>query len=90
VDELALTQALREKRIAAAGLDVFQNEPVPADSTLLQLENTVLAPHIAGFTSQSIDGVNDTLIEELTRIVRGETPRNLVNRSQLMAAGHLH
>ena len=50
IDEAALIEALREKQIAAAGLDVFAIEPMPTDSPLLTLENVVLTPHIAGVT----------------------------------------
>ncbi len=46
VDQAALVEALRERRIAAAGLDVFEAEPLPLDSPLLQLDNVVLLPHI--------------------------------------------
>lgn len=51
VDQQALIAALRERRIAAAGLDVYDHEPLPADSELLALENTVLLPHL-GYVSQ--------------------------------------
>jgi glyoxylate reductase len=46
VDQAALVAALRERRIAAAGLDVFEAEPLPADDPLLALDNVVLLPHI--------------------------------------------
>ena len=50
VDELALTTALRENRIAGAGLDVFETEPLPADSPLWGMENVILTPHVSGAT----------------------------------------
>lgn len=89
VDEPSLIQALKEKRIAAAGLDVFEKEPIPKDSPLIQLENIVLTPHIAGFTQEAVNAMNDMVVDEATRIVRGEIPKNLVNRPQLVARGHL-
>jgi D-3-phosphoglycerate dehydrogenase / 2-oxoglutarate reductase len=53
IDEAALAAALREKRLAAAGLDVFAEEPPPADHPLLGLDNIVLSPHSASLTEES-------------------------------------
>jgi phosphoglycerate dehydrogenase-like enzyme len=50
VDEAALIEALSEGRIAGAGLDVFETEPVAADNPLLEMENVVVSPHSAGTT----------------------------------------
>jgi phosphoglycerate dehydrogenase-like enzyme len=50
VDEAALHEALRDKRIAGAGLDVFEQEPVDPGNPLLKLENVVVSPHTAGTT----------------------------------------
>lgn len=54
VDEEALMTVLREKRIAAAGFDVFYQEPLPADSELLRLDNVTMTPHIAGASDDVI------------------------------------
>lgn len=55
VDEAALTVALQQKRINAAGLDVFRAEPLPRDSPLWDLSNVVITPHMAGSTPHKID-----------------------------------
>ncbi|WP_309137986.1 2-hydroxyacid dehydrogenase, partial [Klebsiella pneumoniae] len=54
VDQLALVAALREGRLAAAGLDVFAVEPVPPDSPLLTLHNVVVTPHVAWYTADTM------------------------------------
>ena len=54
VDEKLLIEALRGGHLAAAGLDVFTNEPLPADHPLLRLENVVPAPHLAWLTQETL------------------------------------
>ena len=73
VDEPALIKALQEKRIAAAGLDVTQVEPLPAASPLWAMPNVLITPHTAGETQRYEDGVIDLLVENLDRLWRGET-----------------
>ena len=53
IDEVALIRALKEGWIAAAGLDVLEQEPPRVDNPLLQLDNVVLTPHIAGYSDDS-------------------------------------
>jgi phosphoglycerate dehydrogenase-like enzyme len=55
VDEPALIAALRERRIAGAGLDVFQTEPLPADSPFWDLPNVFITPHLGGYTVEYED-----------------------------------
>ena len=78
VDEDALIEALQEKRIAAAGLDVTREEPLPAASPLWAMPNVLITPHTAGETQRYEDGVIDLLLENLDRLWRGET--TLVNQ----------
>ena len=73
VDEPALIHALQEKRLAAAGLDVTQVEPLPATSPLWAMPNVLITPHTAGETQRYEDGVIDLLVENLDRLWRGET-----------------
>jgi len=87
VDEKALVTALRRKKIAGAGLDVFAVEPLPAHSPLLKLDNVVLTPHIGGATEEAVAEVSRVTAEECARIVQREVPVNLVNRKELAAKG---
>jgi D-2-hydroxyacid dehydrogenase (NADP+) len=72
VDEAALIRALQEQRIAAAGLDVTREEPLPPASPLWSLSNVLLTPHKAGETQRIEEGVIDLLLDNLGRLWRGE------------------
>lgn len=78
VDEAALIRALREKWIAGAALDVFEQEPLPADSPLWRLENVIISPHVAGLTSRYYDVVLDLFSANLRRYIAGEPLLNQV------------
>ncbi len=79
VDENALIRALQEKRIGGAGLDVYEQEPLPSGSPLLQLENVVLTPHIAGYSDLFEESFLRYSVESLIAIANGEWPRSVVN-----------
>jgi phosphoglycerate dehydrogenase-like enzyme len=79
VDTEALYRALAEKRIAGAALDVFEQEPLPADSPLRSLENVYLTPHMAGFTSDAARASALEASENVIRLLRGERPIYTVN-----------
>jgi len=72
VDEAALIQALAERRIAAAGLDCFAEEPLPSASPLWDFENVLVTPHTAGETQRYEENVLDVMLENLDRLWRGE------------------
>jgi phosphoglycerate dehydrogenase-like enzyme len=72
VDEAALVEALRSGRLRAAGLDVFDREPLPADSPLLGLENVVLAPHVAWLTPETLERSVAVAAENCRRLAAGE------------------
>lgn len=81
VDEVALYKALKEKRIAGAGLDVFSEEPILPSNPLLTLDNVVLTPHIAsGFDSVkvSMNYYYPKYFENILRVARGEQPLDQV------------
>ena len=77
VDQAALVERLRDGRIAAAGLDVFWNEPLSADHPLLELDNVVLTPHVAFNTPEAIAAMMDIAIDNLARYFEGN-PINVV------------
>ncbi len=74
VDEDALLEALRAGRLAGAGLDVFVEEPTPADHPLLRLENVVATPHVAGSSAEALRLMAETVAEDVLRVLRGEQP----------------
>jgi phosphoglycerate dehydrogenase-like enzyme len=77
VDEKALIAALTEKRIAGAGLDVFDAEPISMDNPLLKLENVVLSPHIAGSSYEAWFRRTRFAWENIRRVASGEHPLSL-------------
>lgn len=76
IDEEALIDALRERRILGAGLDVMAREPL-RDSALQSLDNVVLTPHIASYTAESFDRMGEVIWDVLC-VLRGEQPRHFV------------
>ena len=79
VDQAALVAALREGRIAGAGLDVTDPEPPAADDPLLALDNVLLTPHAAWYSEESREHVTVHAALEAVRILRGERPTSPVN-----------
>jgi D-3-phosphoglycerate dehydrogenase len=73
VDEAALTAVLQANRLAGAGLDAFVNEP-PVGSPLLELDNVILTPHMAGRTLDGVRRMGEITVENCLRGLRGETP----------------
>jgi D-3-phosphoglycerate dehydrogenase / 2-oxoglutarate reductase len=74
VDEAALAEALREGRIAGAGLDVFEVEPLPTDSPLRKLANVVLTPHCAGSNVDAIAAMANRCVENVLALLEGRDP----------------
>ncbi len=72
VDEAALTGALKEGRIAGAGLDVFENEPLPEDSLLRELNIAILTNHYAWYSEGAIRELKETAAKEVLRVLKGE------------------
>jgi len=80
VDEAALHQALTEKWIAGAGLDVLVQEPgAPATNPLFSLDNVIITPHAAFYSEAAIEELEQKAAERVLQALRGETPINIVN-----------
>ena len=79
VDQAALVAALQEGRIAGAGLDVFDPEPLPADDPLLELPTVVGAPHSLGYTDELVRGCIEGACASLLAVSRGEIPPHVAN-----------
>jgi phosphoglycerate dehydrogenase-like enzyme len=79
VDEGALIRALQEGWIAGAGLDVFEVEPLPVGSPLLELDNVILTPHSAGYSDVRPARMHTQAAQEIVRVLKGHWPQNLVN-----------
>jgi phosphoglycerate dehydrogenase-like enzyme len=78
IDEVALYEALKAKRIMGAGLDVFMREPIDPKNSLLELDNVVISPHIAGSTYDTWFRRLDLAFGNITRVARGEAPAYVI------------
>jgi D-3-phosphoglycerate dehydrogenase len=85
VDEEALIAALAARHLGGAGLDVFEEEPTPADNPLRQMENVFFSPHVAGYTAEAEARALEMVRDNLTRVLNGEEPTNVVNGVRLGA-----
>jgi D-3-phosphoglycerate dehydrogenase len=80
VDEVALIEALRAGRLAGAGLDVFEQEPLALDSPLRDLPNVILTPHTAVYSEEAIEAWQREPFEQAIQVLTGHWPRGMVNR----------
>lgn len=81
VDESALIDALHSGRLAGAGLDVFEEEPLPEESPLWSMANVILTPHVGGATPREAERVAGVFLENLRRWVEGRPMMNVVDRT---------
>jgi D-3-phosphoglycerate dehydrogenase len=78
-DEAALFEALRDKRIAGAGLDVWAKEPPPPDHPLLQFDNVLASPHTAGVTKEARENMGRIAAEQMLDTLDGKRPPRIIN-----------
>lgn len=83
VDQTALTRALQERRIAGAGLDVFEQEPVDPDDPILKLDNVIVSPHGLALTDQWARITGEEALGAMVDVANGRIPPNVVNREVL-------
>jgi phosphoglycerate dehydrogenase-like enzyme len=81
IDESAMILALSEKRIAGAGLDVFEQEPLPSDSPLWKMPNVIITTHSAGGSPVTGGRIMDIVCENLRRFLAGKPLINIVNKN---------
>ncbi len=80
IDEPALVDALKSGTIAGAGLDVFEQEPCPADAPILQLDSVIVTPHSLCWTDQCFAGIGASDVKSVLAMMRGEIPGGIVNK----------
>jgi D-3-phosphoglycerate dehydrogenase len=83
VDEKALIEALRARRIAGAALDVFEQEPVAADNPLLTMDNVILTPHSLCWTDECFHDMAETGLASIVDVLERRPPEFIVNRAVL-------
>lgn len=80
IDEAALIRALKEGRIAGAGVDVFETEPVGKDNPLLQMDQVIATPHSAWYSETAISSLQRKVAEEVVNVLKGNQPFHCVNQ----------
>jgi phosphoglycerate dehydrogenase-like enzyme len=87
VQDAALVETLRAKRIAGAGLDVFETEPPPLIHPLLKLDNVILTPHWLPSTHRAARATRDVITRNVMRFAQGLVPHNVINPEVLQRPG---
>lgn len=87
VREAALIDALRQGRIAGAGIDVFEQEPTPPDNPLLAMENVIVSPHGMAWTREGLAGNSRDCCRNILAVARGEVPPCLANPDAALRSG---
>lgn len=82
IDEPAMIEALRDGRLAGAGLDVFDQEPLPADSPLWEMENVIITPHVSTASDHTERRMAELVTDNLRRYLDGQPLRNVVDMAR--------
>ena len=90
VDEKALHEVLANRRIAGAGIDVFEVEPTPPDNPLLKLDNIVVTPHHICLTDECINTIAASVFHACRELAHGRVPKNVVNQQVLGKVPYFH
>ncbi len=80
VDQKALYEALRERRLAGAGMDVFEEEPVDPNEPILKLDNVVVTPHALCWTDECERIMGESILQSIQEVAAGRVPAHVVNR----------
>jgi D-3-phosphoglycerate dehydrogenase len=80
IDTTALAKALEDGEIFAAGIDVFEKEPLPVDHPLVSVPNVILTPHLAWYSKESTRDLQTGAAMEVKRVLSGDQPQNWANR----------
>jgi D-3-phosphoglycerate dehydrogenase len=84
IQEEDLIQAVKDKKIKGAALDVFETEPLPADSALLKYNNIIVSPHCAANTREALDRMELFAAMDIFRVLNGERPEFPVNHPSFL------
>lgn len=87
IDQAALTEVLTDRRIAGAGLDVFEQEPVDPQDPILQLDNVIVAPHAICWTDELFLGNGQAACRSILDVAHGRLPSGVVNRDAIELPG---
>lgn len=79
IQQQALEEALRTGELAGAGLDVYEQEPLPKDSPLLHMSNVICTPHCAWYTQEAVTAVQEKAAQEAANVLTGHAPWHAVN-----------
>ncbi|MEM0093730.1 MAG: D-isomer specific 2-hydroxyacid dehydrogenase family protein [Thermofilum sp.] len=87
IDTAALVRALESGKVAGAGLDVVEGEPIGADHPLLRFNNVVITPHIGANTREGLRGMDESNVDAILKVIRGEPPTEYLVNPEVLKRG---